>query len=88
MGEEGGHLPLKPWQEQYRETLGEFRMSARKETDNLLSNWMAAFPVRSREKVLGKVAGWPSQEVKAGTETMLTSCCFSEVGGGKTYVRL
>lgn len=63
-------------------------MSARKETDNLFSNWMAAFPARSREKVLGKVAEWPSQEVKAGTKTVLTSCCFSEDGGGKTYMCL
>jgi len=63
-------------------------MSARKETDNLFPKWMGAFPARSREKALEKVAAWPSREVEEGTEPVPARCCLSEDGGGKTCMRL
>lgn len=63
-------------------------MSAGKESDNPFPKWMGAFPTRSEEKAWEKVAGWPSQEVEEGTETVPTSCCFSEDGRGKTCMCL
>lgn len=54
----------KPREESHRGTLGESRVSARKEIDSLFPKSMYACPARSRIKALERVARWYNQEVR------------------------